>query len=134
MPATTSYELQTRRNGVWQLETTFEDKSTALNEARKMHQSNKHVDAVKVLEEEYDGAANRANTRLIFNKERNEEPRRAKKPAAKKQESAAPKPVAQPAKSQKKGFLKYLTLMVVSVAGIGLAIIALALYFEYLSL
>ena len=52
---------------------THDDKDKALAEARKLYDTDKHSNGIKIFEEKYDDKDNSANTRLIFKKERGSE-------------------------------------------------------------
>ncbi len=86
---------------------------------------NRHLKAVKVVEETYDDEAERTITRTIFNEVRGA----AKgKPKPEKQEGTKDAPAA-PALGRKKDgseVIKYLIILVLSIGGIALVMLAVA--------
>ena len=83
---------------------THDDKDKALAEARKLYDTDKHSNGIKIFEEKYDDKDNRANTRIIFKKERGSEKKQAKKKTEDKKETAKPTQPPLPTKPKKKGF------------------------------
>ena len=82
MSKTTTYEILTFKNVNWSIVATHDDKDKALAEARKLYDTDKHSNGIEVFEEKYDDKDNRANTRIIFKKERGSEksePKRKRK-------------------------------------------------------
>lgn len=50
MSKTTTYEILTFKNGNWSLVETHDDKDKALAEARKLYDTDKHSNGIKVFE------------------------------------------------------------------------------------
>ncbi len=60
-----SFEIQTYKDGNWRIDSIFDDRDLALFEARRVEEGNKYS-GVRVIEENYDEASNRAPSRTIF--------------------------------------------------------------------
>lgn len=66
MSKTTAFEIQTLKDGQWQLASSFDTKDQALQEAHRIYDTSRHLDGVKVYQEDYDAGSNRADTKLVF--------------------------------------------------------------------
>lgn len=63
--SSSSYEIQTYRNGDWTIQAFFDDKELALLEARRMSESNRYP-AVRVIEEILDSNMDEVRERVVF--------------------------------------------------------------------
>ena len=124
MAKTVSYEIHSFRNGNWTIVGVQDNKPEAVHQARQLLAA-KTQQGVKVVEEKYDDETDRTTSAVVFTEIKGAE----KKPPAgvkkkekdkKKVASAEPKK-----KKQKGGFLRYLIIMILSVGGIALAVIAI---------
>ncbi len=118
-----SYEvLSTSRGDNWIIQSVYNDRDVALYEARSLLE-NRHLKAVKVIQETYDDETDRTIARTIFNEARGA----AKgKPKPETQEETEDAPAA-PAVGRKKGesdFIKYLIILALSIGGIALVMLA----------
>ena len=60
-----SFEIQTSKDGNWRIDSIFDDRDLALLEARRVEEGYR-CSGVRVIEENYDEASNRATSRTIF--------------------------------------------------------------------
>ena len=123
MAKSVSYEvLSTSRGDNWIIQSVYKDREVALYEARTLLE-NRHLKAVKVIQETYDDEADRTIASTIFNEARGA----AKgKPKPETQEGTKDAPAA-PAVGRKKDgsdFIKYLIILVLSLGGIALVMLA----------
>ncbi len=122
MARTISYEVLASRGDNWTIESVYDDREVALYEARTLL-DNRHLKAVKVVQETYDDETDRTITRTIFNEERGAAKGKAK-PATQEETKDAP---AAPAVGKNKGgsdAIKYLIILVLSIGGIALVMLA----------
>ncbi len=125
MAKTVSYEIHSFRNGNWTIVGVQDNKPEAVHEARQLLTA-KTQQGVKVIEEKYDDETDRTTSAVVFTeiKGADKKPpggvKKKKEKDKKKVASAEPKK-----KKQKGGFLRYLIILVLSVGGIALAVIAI---------
>lgn len=125
MAATVSYELYSLREGHWSLDSIYDDRSLALHEARHLFRR-RHEKGVKVIKENYDDETNTSIPTTIFH-----EGEGVKKHRPKVQEKRIQHQRIEPSRSKKEdasGFIRHVVILVVSIGGILLALIALAVY------
>ncbi len=124
MAKSVSYEVLSTRGENWTIESVNDDREVALYEARTLLK-NRHLKAVKVVQDTYDDEADRTTPRTNFNEARGA----AKgKPKPEKQEGTKDAPAA-PALGRKKDgsdVVKYLIILVLSIGGIALVMLAVA--------
>jgi len=60
-----AYEIHTFRDGVWKVDSVFDDRELAMFEAKRVDDSSRYS-GVKVVEEVYDEANNRTTSRTLF--------------------------------------------------------------------
>lgn len=60
-----TFELYTLKEGQWQLDSVFNEKQDATNEAWRIHNEG-HLDGVRIDQEEYDAATNKAQVATIM--------------------------------------------------------------------
>ncbi|MFQ5618597.1 MAG: hypothetical protein ACE5FR_06455 [Rhodospirillales bacterium] len=124
MARSVSYEVLSTRGDNWMIESVNDDREVALYEARALLE-NRHLKAVKVIQETYDDEADRTITRTIFNEVRGAQ-KGPPKPAPQEETKDAP---AAPAVAEKKDgsdAVKYLIILVLSIGGIALVMLAVA--------
>ena len=122
MARSVSYEVLAFRGDNWTIESVYEDREVALYEARSLL-DNRHLKAVKVIQETYDDEADRTITRTIFNEERGAAKGKAK-PATQENAKDAPAAPAVPKKKDGSDAVKYLIILVLSIGGIALVMLA----------
>jgi hypothetical protein len=122
MARSVSYEVLSTRGDNWTIESVYDDREAAMYEARTLL-DNRYLKAVKVVQETYDDEADRTITRTIFNEARGA----AKgKPKPATQEETKDAPAAPPVgrKKDSSEVVKYLIILVLSVGGIALVMLA----------
>jgi|LKGT01.1.fsa_nt_gi hypothetical protein len=127
MARSVSYEVLSTRGDNWMIESVYDDREVALYEARTLL-DNRHLKAVKVVQETYDDEADRTITRTIFNEARGAAKGKPK-PATQEETKDAPAAPAAPAVGRKKDgseVIKYLIILVLSIGGIALVMLAVA--------
>ncbi len=125
MATTVSYELYSLREGHWSLDSVYDDRGLALNEARHLL---KRLDekGVKVVKENYDDETNKSIPTTIFHEGEGVKKHRPKVREKRKQrERIEP---SRPKKEDASGFIRHSVILVVSIGGILLALIALAAF------
>ncbi|MBL6934408.1 MAG: hypothetical protein ISR48_03260 [Alphaproteobacteria bacterium] len=75
-----SFEVQTYRNGNWDITKVLEDKNSAIAEAQKMLEGKIHF-SVKVVEEVHDEATDQYRSKVVFRKEKKVKSKEEKKKA-----------------------------------------------------
>ena len=65
-----AFELQTYKNGKWDVDSYFDDRQLALSEAQRLEGSARHM-GVRVVQEEYDEQSNKADCHVIFSRMKN---------------------------------------------------------------
>ncbi len=125
MATTVSYELYSLREGHWSLDSVYDDRGLALQEARHLFKR-RHEKGVKVIKENYDDETNKSIPATIFHEgegvikhrpqvqEKRKQRRRIEPSRQKKEDSS--------------GFIRHVVILVVSIGGILLALIALAVF------
>ncbi len=116
------FEVLSNRGDSWTIESVYDDRDVALYEARSLRE-NRHLKAVKVIQEIYDDETDRTISRTIFNEARGAAKAKAKLQA---QEEAAnvPAGAAVGRKTGDSDFIKYLIILVLSIGGIALVLLA----------
>ncbi len=59
------FEIHTFREGVWKIDSVFDDKDLAVNEAQRMERSGRYS-AIRVVEESFDEQTDKGNTRTVY--------------------------------------------------------------------
>ena len=59
------FEIHTFRDGVWKIDSVFDDKELAVNEAQRMERSGRYS-AIRVVEESFDEKTEKGNTRTVY--------------------------------------------------------------------
>ncbi len=125
MATTVSYEVYSLREGHWNLDSVYDDRDLALDEARHLRKR-RHEKGVKVVKENYDDDTNKAIPTTIFH-----EGEGVKKHRPQMQEKRNQRRRIEPSRPKKEdasGFVRHLVILVVSIGGILLALIALAAF------
>ena len=125
MAATVSYELYSLREGHWDLDSVYGDRGMALDEARHLFKR-RYEKGVKVVKENYDDETNRSIPTTIFHEGEGVKKHRPKV-REKREQRERIKP-SRPKKENASGFVRHLVILVVSIGGILLALITLAVF------
>lgn len=59
------FEIHTFREGVWKIDSVFDDKDLAVNEAQRMERAGRYS-AIRVVEETFDEVTEKGNTRTVY--------------------------------------------------------------------
>lgn len=125
MAKTASYEIHSYRSGNWTIVGVHDNKAEAIHQARQLLTS-KTQQGVKVIEEKYDDETDMTTSATVFTEIKGAEkklPGGVKK--KKKDKEKAPSDKPEKKKKKKGSFMRYLIIMVLSVGGIALAVIAI---------
>jgi hypothetical protein len=122
-----AYEIHTFKDGVWKIDSVFDDRELALHEANKIDEGSRYA-AVRVIEENYDEISDLTTTRTIFRGTRSATKRKAeaapvqaKKPVHRGQRTGngTPRRNRPPPKQKQGGMLiTVLILLIIIFAGI----------------
>ena len=127
MATTVSFEVYSMREGHWNLDSVYDDRVLALNEARHLFKR-RHEKGVKVVKENYDDETNKSIPTTIFHEgegvKKHRPKVREKRTQRQRIETAARK--KEPKKEDASGVIRHVVILVVSIGGILLALIALA--------
>ena len=124
MATTVLYELYSLREGHWNLDSVYGDRGMALDEARHLLKR-RHQKGVKVVKENYDDETNKAIPTTIFHEGEGIEKHRPQLQLQEKKEYRQRIKPSRPKKEDASGFFRYVVILVVSIGGILLALIAL---------
>ena len=127
MSRSISYELLSFRGGNWVIESIYDNRDVALQEARRLIDG-RHQKGVKVIEETYDADTDNTTARIVFSRQKGEEKSRHRPRKEKSNTDSG----AAPAARRKRGdpaFLKYILILVFSIGGILLGVIALMFWY-----
>ncbi len=125
MAAIVSYEVYSLRGGHWNLDSVYDDRILALDEARNLF-NRRYEKGVKVLIEDYDDETNRSIPTTIFH-----EGEDVKKYRPQVREKTKQRERIEPTRLKKEdasGFVRHVVILVLSIGGILLALIALAVF------
>ncbi len=117
-----SYEVLSTRGDNWTIESVYDDRDVALYEARVLLE-NRHLKAVKVIQETHDDESDRTISRTIFNEARGAA-KAQPKPEMRVATTDAPAQAAAGEKKDDSDFIKYLVILVLSIGGILLVVLA----------
>ena len=118
------FEIHTFREGVWKIDSVFDDKDLAVVEAQRMERAGRYS-AIRVVEETFDEMTEKGNTRTVYRSTKvdrvnTESVERRKAPST----IAAPRKKAVPKKAQASFtrimIMASLTLGAIVMAGIGI--------------
>jgi len=131
MSSSVSYELLSFKGGNWVIESVYDNRDVALQEARRLLEG-RHQKGVKVIEEKYDDATDKTMARIVFSRQKGEEKSRPKQ----RNEESKTDPAAKVAAGRKgerrqedTTFLKHILILVLSVGGILFGVIALLFWY-----
>ena len=125
MAATVSFEVYSLREGHWNLDSVYDDRALALHEARHLFKRRREK-GVKVVKENYDDETNKSIPTTIYR-----EGEGVKKHISKVLEKTKQRQRIEPSRPKKEdasGFVRHLVILVMSIGGILLALIALAVF------
>lgn len=121
MAKSVSYEVLATRGDSWTIKSVYDDRDVALYEARVLLK-NRHLKAVKVIQETYDDKSDRTISRTIFNEARGAAKAKPK-PQMPVATTDAPAQAAAGKKKDDSDFVKYLVILVLSIGGILLVVL-----------
>ncbi len=119
MAATVSFEVYSLREGHWNLDSVYDDRGLALNEARHLLKR-RYEKSVKVVKEDYDDETNKAIATTIFQEGEGVKKHRPK--VREKRELRKRIEPSRPKKEDASGFGRHVVILVVSIGGILLAL------------
>ena len=125
MATTVSFEVYSLRGGHWNLDSVYDDRGLALDEARHLLKR-RHQKSVKVVKENYDDETNKSIPTTIFH-----EGEGVKKHRPQVREKTNQRQRIEPSRPKKEdapGFVRHVVILVLSIGGILLALIALAVF------
>ncbi len=130
MSQSVTYELLSFRAGSWVIESVYDTKDMAVQEARRLLDG-RHQKGVKVIEETYDADTDNTRARIVFSRQKGEDkPRQISRTGS--EGKSKPDAGAAPAARKKRGdpeFMKYILILVFSVGGILFGVIALLFWY-----
>lgn len=121
MARTVTFEIYSFKNGNWMLDSVHDDKNMAIHQGRMLIASPHHM-AIRVIQETYDEASDNTISKIIYKEQKGGDDEKPKKMSVKKKEGGKRKKIK---KKKKKGSSKSLMVLVISVGGIGLGLLAL---------
>jgi hypothetical protein len=122
MARSVSYEIYSFKNGNWMLDSVHDDKNMAIHQGRMLIASPHHM-AIRVVEESYDDATDNTMSKIVYKEQKGGDEEKPKKAPAKKTKGTKKK--TRRKKKKKGGASKGLMILVISVGGIGLGLLAL---------
>ncbi len=136
MSQSVTYELLSFRAGSWVIESVYDTKDMAVQEARRLLDG-RHQKGVKVIEETYDADTDNTRARIVFSRQKGEDkPRQISRKGSEGNKGSEGKSKtdagAAPAARKKRGdpeFMKYILILVFSVGGILFGVIALLFWY-----
>ncbi len=125
MPVNISYEIYSFKNGDWMLDSVHDDKNMAIHQGRMLIASPHHM-AIRVVEESYNDTSDQSVSRIIYKEQKGgDEEKPKKRPVKKKKGSSGLAGKKRKKKKKKKDKSKTLIMLVLSLGGIGLGLLAL---------
>ncbi|MBL6932548.1 MAG: hypothetical protein ISR45_06320 [Rhodospirillales bacterium] len=119
MAKSVSFEIYSFKNGDWMLDSVHDDKNMAIHQGRMLIASPHHM-AIRVVEESYDDVTDNSMTKIVYKEQKGGEDEKPKKVVKKATNSPSKK---RKKKKKKKG--KSLLVIVLSLGGISLGLLAL---------
>lgn len=119
MAKSVSFEIYSFKNGDWMLDSVHDDKNMAIHQGRMLIASPHHM-AIRVVEESYDDVTDNSMTKIVYKEQKGGEDEKPKKVVKKATNSPSKK---RKKKKKKKG--KSLIVIVLSLGGISLGLLAL---------
>ncbi len=120
-----SYEVYSLREGRWNLDSIYDYRALALHEARHLLKR-RHEKGVKVVKENYDDETNTAIQETIYHEGEGVKKHRPK--VREKKEYRERIKLDDPKTKDGSGFVRHVVILVLSIGGILLALIALAVF------
>ncbi|NQU56114.1 MAG: hypothetical protein HQ513_02690 [Rhodospirillales bacterium] len=120
MARTVSFEIYSFKGGNWMLDSVHDDKNMAIHQGRMLIASPHHM-AIRVVQETYDEASDNTTSKIIYKEQKGGDDEKQKPKSSKKKDPAKKRK----RKKKKKGSSKSLMILVLSVGGIGLGLLAL---------
>ena len=121
MARSISFEIYSFKNGNWMLDSVHDDKNMAIHQGRMLIASPHHM-AIRVVEESYDEATDNTMSKIVYKDQKGGDDDKLKKKPEKK---AGPVKKGKRKKKKKGNASKSLMILVLSVGGIGLGLLAL---------
>jgi len=118
---TVSFEIYSFKGGNWMLDSVHDDKNMAIHQGRMLIASPHHM-AIRVVQETYDEATDNTTSKIIYKEQKGGDDDKQKKKPEKK---AGPAKKGKRKKKKKGNTSKSLMILVISVGGIGLGLLAL---------
>jgi hypothetical protein len=114
------FEIHTFREGVWKIDSVFDDKELAVVEAQRMERAGRYS-AIRVVEETFDEATEKGNTRTVY---RSTKVDRVNTESAERRK--APSTIAPPPKkpAPKKSQASFTRIMIMACLTLGAIVIA----------
>lgn len=120
MAKITSYEIYSFKNGNWMLDSVHDDKNMAIHQGRMLITSPHHM-AIRVIEEKFDDVTDNTTSKIVYKEQKGGDDKPKKAPTRKK--GPAKKGKRKKKKKGKKS--KSLVVLVLSIGGISLGLLAL---------
>ncbi len=121
MARSISFEIYSFKNGNWMLDSVHDDKNMAIHQGRMLIASPHHM-AIRVVQETYDEATDNTTSKIVYKEQKGGDDEKLKKKPEKK---ADPIKKGKRKKKKKGNASKSLMILVISVGGIGLGLLAL---------
>ena len=121
MARTVSYEIYSFKGGNWMLDSVHDDKNMAIHQGRMLISSPHHM-AIRVIQETYDDATDNTTSKIIYKEQKGGDEEKPKKTTTKKK---GPAKKGKRKKKKKGNNSKSLLILVLSMGGIGLGLLAL---------
>ena len=121
MARTVSFEIYSFKGGNWMLDSVHDDKNMAIHQGRMLISSPHHM-AIRVIQETYDDATDNTTSKIIYKEQKGGDEEKPKKTTTKKK---GPAKKGKRKKKKKGNNSKSLLILVLSMGGIGLGLLAL---------
>jgi hypothetical protein len=118
---TVSFEIYSFKGGNWMLDSVHDDKNMAIHQGRMLISSPHHM-AIRVIQETYDDATDNTTSKIIYKEQKGGDEEKPKKTTTKKK---GPAKKGKRKKKKKGNNSKSLLILVLSMGGIGLGLLAL---------
>ncbi|NQV48572.1 MAG: hypothetical protein HQ504_12450 [Rhodospirillaceae bacterium] len=122
MARNVSFEIYSFKNGNWMLDSVHDDKNMAIHQSRMLVASPHHI-AVRVIEESYDDATDQTMSKIIYKEKKggpDDKPKKAEESKAKPKAKTGTKK-----KKKKENFTRNMLILMLSIGGISLGLLAL---------
>ncbi len=126
--AKVSFEVYTLKSGQWLLDSVFNEKQDATTEAWRILNIGR-FDGVRVIQESYDDATNKAITTNIFNRLKSDENKPVKRRQAAPNTHESHVRVATPTSQKKSATTRHFGMMSITLCVILLGIVGIAFYY-----